>query len=208
MGEFPWKQFWKQIKILPKIQNFVWKVLQDGIAVYENLRKYNPSVQITCPMCGTTEESVLHLFFNCQFALEVYHASTILIETQGNSVMDIISHWLEYPDQGIMLNLGGCLLWNIWKTKNDLVFSNIQIAFGPCIRKSLEDALNFCSEIQVNQFDTAVWELPPSTFVKINVDAAYSDGKGAVAAVRWILLVIIWDVEHYVLIHSLQQWQK
>ncbi|XP_026377884.1 uncharacterized protein LOC113272225 [Papaver somniferum] len=158
MAEFPWKQFWKKN---------------------------------VCPLCNLAEESIFHLFFSCQFDLEVFQNSPILIETHGETVMEVISHWLAYPDQGIIPNLGSCLMWNIWKIRNDLVFNNNHTAVGICIHKALEDfecldlhhALNYCSEIQVNQNNFAAWELQSSTFVKTNVDATYNNGKGAVAAV-------------------------
>lgn len=159
--------------------------------MYANLSKHNIHIQNVCPLCNSVEESILHLLFQCQFASEVYQTSPIMIEVQGESVMDIIGHWLTYPDQGIMLNLGVCLMWNIWKARNELVFNNNHTAVGSCIHKALEDfksfdlhhALNFCSEIQVNQNIIAHWEPPPPTFVKINVDATYNNAKGAVAAV-------------------------
>ncbi|XP_026378797.1 uncharacterized protein LOC113273263 [Papaver somniferum] len=90
-----------------------------------------------------------------------------------------------------MRNLGSCLLWNIWKVRNDLVFNNNHVSVVSCIHKALEDfkvfdlhhALNYCSQILVNPNIIAVWELPPPLFMKINVDAAYNNGKGVVAAV-------------------------
>ncbi|XP_026378173.1 uncharacterized protein LOC113272574 [Papaver somniferum] len=105
--------------------------------------------------------------------------------------MEIINHWMAYPDQAIMLNLGSCLMWNIWKVRNELVFNNNHVNVSTCIHKTLEDfrvfdlhhALNYCSGIPVTQNDIAVWELPPPSFVKINVDATYNDGKGAVATI-------------------------
>ncbi|XP_026459852.1 uncharacterized protein LOC113360568 [Papaver somniferum] len=80
---------------------------------------------------------------------------------------------------------------DIWKAGNDLIFNNTQLSVDICIHKSLEDfrnfdlhhALNYCSGIGVNHNTVAVWELPPSSFVKINVDDAFNNGKGDVAAV-------------------------
>ncbi|XP_026378033.1 uncharacterized protein LOC113272410 [Papaver somniferum] len=90
-----------------------------------------------------------------------------------------------------MLNLGSCLMWNIWKVRNELVFNKNHVTVDTCIHKTLEDfkvfdlhhALNYCLGIPVTQNNIAVWELPPPSFVKINVNATYNNGKGAVAAV-------------------------
>ncbi|XP_026447494.1 uncharacterized protein LOC113348015 [Papaver somniferum] len=113
---------------------------------------------------------------------------TILI---GTSPMDIIQFWINQPDQGIMLNLGSCFLWNIWKTRNDKVFNNIQSSVQPYVHKALQDfknfdlhhVLNYCSSVHIQYQTTIQWKPPPPYHIKINVDAAYSDGKGAAAAI-------------------------
>ncbi|XP_026399680.1 uncharacterized protein LOC113295564 [Papaver somniferum] len=156
VAEFPWKSFWKKLKVQPKIQNFIWKALHEGLAVYTNIKSSNHQNQKICPLCNMVEETGFQLLFKCQFALTVFQASPILIEIQGENVMQTIQHWISYQDKGIMLNLGSCFVWNIWKTRNNLIFNNTQ---------------------------AMVDEAPPISFVKINVDVDFNNGKGAVAAV-------------------------
>ncbi|XP_026383991.1 uncharacterized protein LOC113279510 [Papaver somniferum] len=105
--------------------------------------------------------------------------------------MQIIQHRLQYADHGIMLSLGSCFLWNICKIRNDVIFNNVTPSVSQCISKALQDfkvfdirnSLNFCTEVPINQVNVASWQFPPPLYIKINVDVAYNNGKGAVAAV-------------------------
>ncbi|XP_026383425.1 uncharacterized protein LOC113278917 [Papaver somniferum] len=153
---------------------------------------FNTQVHNICPICNQEEETVLHLLFNCQFARSVYQASPIFIEIcDGMSPMSIVQGWLSHPDQGIMLNLGACFIWNIWKVWNDVIFNNVQTSVQKCVSNSLQDfkmfdlhhAFNFCSSLNISQSNVAIWERPPSLFVKINIGAAFHNGRSAVAAV-------------------------
>ncbi|XP_026378197.1 uncharacterized protein LOC113272598 [Papaver somniferum] len=192
-AEFPCKLFWKKIKIQPKIQIFIWKVLHEGLAVYHNLSKFNNQITSACPLCNYEEETIFHLLFECQFSVAVLQESPILIEVlAGSSLRQIIQHWLLYTDQGIMLNLGSCILWNIRKMRNDLVFNNSQPSASQCIQKALQDfkifdlhnALNCCTNIAVNENNATLWEPPPNCVIKVNVDAAFNHGDAAAAVAR------------------------
>lgn len=127
ISSFPWKQFWKKMKTQPKIHTFAWKVLHNGLVVFSCLARFNNHIHNICSLCNSEEESVNHLLFSCQFSKVVFQASPLSVEIlDGVSSMDIIQNWLSQSDQGIMLNLGSCILWNIWKMRNDIIFNNIQ----------------------------------------------------------------------------------
>ncbi|XP_026433794.1 uncharacterized protein LOC113331284 [Papaver somniferum] len=88
------------------------------------------------------------------------------------------------------MNLAACIMWNIWKSRNDLIFNNISPSTSQCIQKTLQDfhlfdlhhALNYCSDIDINQNNAVSRELPPSGVVKVNVDASFNNGNVAAAA--------------------------
>ncbi|XP_026399608.1 uncharacterized protein LOC113295492 [Papaver somniferum] len=154
--------------------------------------KFNTHIQNICPLCHSEEGYVHHLLFSCQFSKAVFQESPLNIDIQdGVLSMEIIQQWLEKNDQGIMLNLGSCILWNIWKMRNDKVFNITQPLVPICIRKALEDfkffdlhhALNFCSSAILQRQNSIQWNPPPPFYIKINVDAAYNNGRGAASAV-------------------------
>ncbi|XP_026377994.1 uncharacterized protein LOC113272363 [Papaver somniferum] len=90
-----------------------------------------------------------------------------------------------------MLNLAACILWNIWKSRNDLIFNNIHVSTSQCIQRALQDfklfdlhqAYNYCSNIQINHSNAVLREFPPASVIKINVDAAFNNGNASAAAV-------------------------
>ncbi|XP_026416973.1 uncharacterized protein LOC113312434 [Papaver somniferum] len=105
--------------------------------------------------------------------------------------MDDIQLWLNQADQGMMLNLGSCILWKIWKMRNDKIFNSNQPSVPVCIRKALEDfknfdlhhALNYCASTTIQRKNTVHWQPPTLFYIKINVDVAYNNGKGVAATV-------------------------
>ncbi|XP_026378256.1 uncharacterized protein LOC113272664 [Papaver somniferum] len=163
------------------------------MAVYSNLSKFNTHIHNICPHCNSEEETIHHLLFSCQFSKDVFQSSLLFIDIpDGINSMQIIQQWLGHVDQGIMLNLVSCILWNMWKTRNDLIFNNTLALVPLCIHKSLQDfkvfdlhhALNYCASVCINQKNAVLWGLPQPFYIKINVDAAYNNGKGVVVVAR------------------------
>ncbi|XP_026443783.1 uncharacterized protein LOC113343906 [Papaver somniferum] len=88
-----------------------------------------------------------------------------------------------------MLNIGTCILWNIWKARNELIFNIISVQL--CMNRDLQDfkvfdlhrALNYCNNICIVSATNIVLECPPPLVIKVNVDAAFKNGKGGVVSV-------------------------
>ncbi|XP_026458784.1 uncharacterized protein LOC113359347 [Papaver somniferum] len=162
------------------------------LPIYSNLSRFNNQIQNLCPFCNCEEESIHHLLFVCPFSKEVLQRSPLTIDIPDNtSPMGVIQFWLEKEDQGITLNLAACILWNVREMRNDRIFSNTQPSISLCIEKALKDfklfdlhhALNFSSGINISHQEFAQWVTPPQFTVKVNVDAAYNNGRGASAAI-------------------------
>lgn len=64
------KEVWK-LPIPPKLNLFLWKIKQRAIPVGEILEARHIISGAKCPHCSR-EESILHIFFNCPHALEVW----------------------------------------------------------------------------------------------------------------------------------------
>ena len=55
----------------PKIKNFIWKVIEDGIATNAELFKRKIVVPLNCTMCNHTIEDLHHLNFGCPITTEI-----------------------------------------------------------------------------------------------------------------------------------------
>ncbi|XP_026399210.1 uncharacterized protein LOC113295067 [Papaver somniferum] len=139
------------------------------------------------------EESILHLLFACQFSRSIFQASPIQISIPDClEPSKIIQNWLEKQDKGVTLNLGACILWNVWKTRNDVVFNDTNPLVHKCIFNALQDFkffdekndVNYTAANQISQNKSnCVCEIPSSPFVKINVDATLDGGRCAAGVV-------------------------
>ncbi|XP_026384091.1 uncharacterized protein LOC113279629 [Papaver somniferum] len=106
-------------------------------------------------------------------------------------IKQIITIWLQEDDGGRTFIIGSCLLWNLWKSRNDIVFNGVQFSKERCMRLSWEDFKRHHSqqfsaqqeELQDTPLMSEIWQSPPFPFVKINVDAAFRLNVGAAAAV-------------------------
>lgn len=50
-----WSAMWKA-NTLPKVNNFMWKLLSNVLAAMQNLRKRRMDVATNCPICGMEED--------------------------------------------------------------------------------------------------------------------------------------------------------
>ena len=82
-----WKKFWT-LKFWPKWKFFYWKLANGALATRVNLRNRNILSEAPCPLCGLNEESVTHLFKDCEITRRIWACSNLGII---NLVTDSIS---------------------------------------------------------------------------------------------------------------------
>ena len=116
----------------------IWSVLQKYgisygsyfIAVMKNLNARGIQGDIFCSRCGDQEESINHVFFYCPPARQVWALSKIPsnpnIFTLGSffTNMDYL-FWRVNPKMDD--HQFAWILWYIWKSRNNKVFSNIDV---------------------------------------------------------------------------------
>lgn len=63
----PWHQIWK-MKIPNRIKIFLWKLGNSVLQVRVRLRKFITSIDKKCLFCNEVEETIVHIFWNCNVA--------------------------------------------------------------------------------------------------------------------------------------------
>lgn len=69
-----WKTLWG-LKIPPKWRSLLWRAVRDVLPTKLNLIYRHVAASPECPTCGLEEETVMHVFFNCPMACEVWRRS-------------------------------------------------------------------------------------------------------------------------------------
>ncbi|KAG5406963.1 hypothetical protein IGI04_013082 [Brassica rapa subsp. trilocularis] len=197
-----WKNLWK-LKTLPKIRHFLLRVLSGAIAVKERLRSRNLGTDTTCKTCGQGPETVCHLLFTCPAAVEACKIAQIPPPRGGFSPNSTFLnlHYLVACTKKRNAELGNFktfpwILWNLWKSRNSLVFENSRSSDFSCVTKSVEEANIW---FQVNN-DTCVpshdiaqplplsdhWVRPPMGLLKCNIGSAWDHLWGLIGT-GWLL---------------------
>lgn len=117
-----WRKLWN-LKIPPKIKNFLWHASAYCLTTKDLLRIRRVQVDPYCPTCNECPETIIHYLVNYSYAKSCW------IQVHGQSVNgEFSSFWqwlrLVFQQQGtyqILISVTFC--WMIWKHRNDLVWN-------------------------------------------------------------------------------------
>lgn len=117
-----------------KVCSFIWKVVQDRLPVYTNLRArgiWPAEVQMCCKVCNSdADESMAHIFFHCTLAIQVWEKLCTWIDIQ------LPARALELADFVLLahvftnhFSVFGHLFWQgtiwlLWKNRNNCIFQD------------------------------------------------------------------------------------
>lgn len=83
-----------------------------------------------CPICGYEDETIEHLFFQCDRAKRIWKLSQLGRDFpigQPVSFEVWLGDWMgDAPDKWAILEFI-CILWSIWCSRNDYVFRHAQV---------------------------------------------------------------------------------
>ncbi|XP_043714818.1 uncharacterized protein LOC122663179 [Telopea speciosissima] len=123
-----YKQLWK-LDILLKMKLFLWRCCVNACCVNQLLFTTSITHNAKCLICQLDEKSIVHALFRCSFASSCWLASPFRLDTssfQGNDFKDwicfLFDKYRDAPDQRDCYIQWPSLLWQIWKTRNKVVF--------------------------------------------------------------------------------------
>ncbi|KAG7547885.1 Reverse transcriptase domain [Arabidopsis suecica] len=128
---YDWKSNLWRTKCSPKLKLLMWKAMQNALPVGENLKSRTILESARCIHCEAEEESVVHLFFTCEFAKEVWD----LVPCRNSLNLSQISSFRSgfeasklltcLPPIGIVEGpLSPWILWSLWSTRNNKIFKD------------------------------------------------------------------------------------
>lgn len=124
----------------------IWKMLKGRLATKDNLIIRGLSHVVgspTCKLCDSDDESLVHLFFHCSFARELwsrfYQWTRTTIAAQDTSIGHLLQHiaifGFDKTKRKIVDTLWCGLTWSIWNVRNNFIFNGE----APNISKTWEE---------------------------------------------------------------------
>ncbi|OVA03860.1 Reverse transcriptase zinc-binding domain [Macleaya cordata] len=188
---FNWKLFWKVRGISPRVHLFLWRLIQNAIALKSNIAKHLPDVDTICHFCYDKIETTDHLFLYCGITKQIWFASPIGLCIDASikpyTIPELFNAWLTNRDADEVFKLGCALIWSIWKARNRVIFDQLPVRAEDVIRTAVHlysehnTTYSFSSSASSSnglspsiQHGTAAWIPPPYGMLKVNVDGAHS----------------------------------
>lgn len=148
------------MKTAPKIQVFLWKIVQDALPLGMALQRRGILTHpVTCARCGEPE-SADHLFLHCRFTKRVWsNLPTRPIDLQPTATFATsleAAHTLVcLPPTGVSVHVFAWVCWRIWTERNLLVFENRTLNPSDIINNALRLLENGRRQNQLNQTEQA-----------------------------------------------------
>ncbi|GAA0156809.1 hypothetical protein LIER_38347 [Lithospermum erythrorhizon] len=73
-----WQQIW-ELKISPRVKNFMWKWLDNALLTKVNLRRRGVIIENRCPLCNKEPKTTSHLLFHCEYAARLWYIDSRLV---------------------------------------------------------------------------------------------------------------------------------
>ncbi|XP_058222863.1 uncharacterized protein LOC131332577 [Rhododendron vialii] len=124
----------------------------------------------SCPVCGSNQESVVHILCNCPLAVQAWRLSPL--HDQSNK------EW--------RMSVAAVLMWYIWKCRNRALFDHKLALPGVVCKWAMEYLQEFLSAKSLNPLNIVSsgkgaansWIKPPDGIFKINVDGSWKKDMG------------------------------
>ena len=125
------RELWS-LKVAGSAQLCVWKAMLDKLPTRLNLVKRGIIIPTNlCPLCKKAEESVQHVFINCEVAQKVWDNCDRWIGISSVRQHTIVNHYQNFyllcynrKANVVWKSVWVAVVWEIWYHRNRIVFKN------------------------------------------------------------------------------------
>lgn len=138
-----WKKIWS-LRTIPRHKTLLWRIANKSIPVRSALNHRGIQCSILCPICLQGEETISHLFMECDRVTRVWFGSNLGIKFSTNQKQFL--DWLFYcistlKDEDICFLTA--IIYGLWWARNKMVFENYDIEDKVIIEKAYASVLEY-----------------------------------------------------------------
>ena len=130
------------------MSHFIWRLIRERLPTKVNLKRRNVELNdILCLFCGSNEEEVSHLFFNCDRILPFWWESLTWLNIKVVFPKSPRDHFLQHGHgyfKGFIYQRWQIwwtsLTWCIWFQRNKVIFENERFNG----QKLIDDTIFYC----------------------------------------------------------------
>ena len=178
-----WKKLWS-MKFNERLKYRIWKIVWDVLPAREFLAQRIAGLNSSCPQCHHPQKSVVHVLFECPFAIIVWRHTNIPINLssippkstseQVKSILNPVCLLGLYPSVGPSFSLLATITCDpIWWSKNKLIFEDLS---NPPNRLIVDINRSFKSHseawLSIFASTASQWHPPQTGWIKFNFDTA------------------------------------
>ncbi|CAN1777245.1 Putative ribonuclease H protein At1g65750 [Linum perenne] len=116
-----WRHIWHW-KGPSKIKHFLWLASHKRLLTNEERGRRHLTNQVLCPPCSVHTESMSHVIYECDFAMQVWRTVLPSAFVARAAHRDFDSWWKAMlVDKELSIKFG-ITAWNLWRTRNKLIF--------------------------------------------------------------------------------------
>ncbi|XP_058219586.1 uncharacterized protein LOC131330099 [Rhododendron vialii] len=143
------------------------------------------------PICGSCQETIVHLFCTCPLAVQVWRLSPLQVDMRAvqlnsfNGFWDVMELWWHnHANKNWCMSMAAVMMWFIWKCRNGAIFEQKLSLPGMICKRTVEYLQEFLSAnslgpapvISCGEGRLSLWLRPPAGTFKINVDGSWKKG--------------------------------
>ncbi|KAK8669557.1 hypothetical protein V6N13_106985 [Hibiscus sabdariffa] len=167
----------------PKVNIAMWRIINNYMPTLVNLRFRQLTVDVCCPLCKSTEESIEHIMRECAFVKQILDAQGVRCSVP---VADL--SWKECLAQtfvSLSMRQRQALMitfYSVWYTRNQVLHEGL----APSVSSSISFVEAFLSEHDLFNSQASPrplrlhdnWVAPAMSVIKLNFDASYDASPG------------------------------
>ena len=126
-GKPVWNRLWK-LSVPPKVRNFVWRASSDILPTQANLARRRVPIDPKCVVCGSSDETVLHILWQCPLARNVWALVNGKLQKCDSSARTFfnLAQTLKERLSRKEFELWAMVAWSIWNAQNRFYFEESQ----------------------------------------------------------------------------------